>query len=183
MFGVWVLRKAGRKGVNGQMFLIFPKWCERQNQRNAYPRVVHSNSAGSPWMLWDGLLWCSCCSDPGSAGQDSTQPVSVHAPLSSTAFWSGISFWMSVLTSEIVSQPCTRVSGLRGDRERESGIDRKGDYTEGDYVLYRVRTRIHHIFKHALHKYISVQVVCGSFILKGSGWTVRYRGVPEEQRG
>lgn len=103
----------------------------KTNRRNAHPCVVHSKSGSSPWMFWDGPLWHWCRSGPGSVGQESTQPASVLSLFSSGASWSGISLWMPVLTSELVSQPISSVSGLWRDTDKESeterGIHKRGD--------------------------------------------------------
>lgn len=144
-FEFWKRQRGGIKEAN-----VFSKWCEQvwhchlvkyfkvkniisawkrtdqpKTKQNTYPCEVHSNSGGFLWMVWDGLLWWRRCSDPGSAGQESTQPASVLSLLSSRASWFGISFWMPALTSELVSQPCASVSGLQRDTERERESSRK----------------------------------------------------------
>lgn len=87
--------------------------------QNAHPCEVLSNSghAGD-----GGVFWWACCSDSGPAGQRSAPPASL---LSSTASWFRICHWMSVLTSELPSQPCARVSGLGRNGEREGDIVKK----------------------------------------------------------
>lgn len=95
------------------------KRTDQPKKKNAYPCEVHSNSGGSPWMMWDGLLWWGCFSDPRSVRQESTQRASVLSLLASKASWFGISFWMSALTSEQVSQPWANFPELQRARERE----------------------------------------------------------------
>lgn len=87
--------------------------------QNAHPFEVLSNSghAGD-----GGVFWWACCSDSWPAGQRSAPPASL---LSSTASWFRICHGMSVLTSELPSQPRARVSGLGRDGEREGDIVKK----------------------------------------------------------
>lgn len=95
--------------------IISRKWVDRYT----HPRVVHSISGSSPCVLWDGLFG-GCCPGPGSVGQESTPPASTLSLFCSRTSWSAISFWMSVLTSKLFSQPCTGVSVLWRDREKSS---------------------------------------------------------------
>ncbi len=117
------------------------KTSSEHEKRNAHPRVVHSDSS------WEGLLCCRCWCDPGSTGQESTELALVPSLLSSRSSWWRISLRMSALTSELLSQPCACVSGLRRDTKRKSAADRKGALAQDDRVLYGALTWIHHIFE------------------------------------
>lgn len=126
---IWVLRRTRGGSEGAKCFLSSPNdvagydkslimWStssvrgKKANQSIPHPFRVSTKSCGSPRSLLDSWLWCRWCSDPESV-------ASVLSLLSSRVSWSGISFWMSVLTSELVSQPCTSVSGLQRYRERE----------------------------------------------------------------
>lgn len=106
-----------RHGVNLSYLVSVYHACGKTNGKDIHPSVAHFFSGGCPWSFWDGLFRGGC-SGPGSVGQESTQLASVFSLFSSRTSWSAIGFWMSGLTSELVSQqPCNSVSGLGRERE------------------------------------------------------------------